>query len=145
MKSSKIVPLRQFRVYPETGTSLYWTVMLFSTVKEMRKHHAVYRGVVNADSADDTRLGTAYNALALCASTRTVYYRKGKKPRYDPCLGRIYLNFDHIGAGVLSHEASHATRYYLNRQGLSLDPPEMDERFADIVGNIVKGMTRRIW
>jgi len=138
-------PLRSFRVYPERR-SLYWEVRFYRDVPTMRLAYGFYRGKVSSKVSDGTARNfvRAEKALAITAATTFVNFRHGRQ-RTSPVLGRLFFAFGSCGAMILSHEAAHATRYYLIRMGVKLDDPETDERFARILGDIVRDIAKEIW
>lgn len=143
-------PVRRFRVFPERRTTLYWTVEVYSNLRDMRLAYALYRGIVNSNMKDTSRLGPGRKAQALCAGTTIIKFPR-KRPghprrgRISPSMGVIFLSLGYVGGGIVSHEACHAARYYFERLKVPLQRPEMDERFAYAVGDIVRAIARRVW
>ncbi len=138
-------PLRSFRVYPEKK-SLYWEVQLYPDVQSMRLAYLNYRGKILPKISDGTakKFVRAERALAVTAGTTFVRYTNGRA-RTFPVMGRIFFAFGKCGGMIVSHECAHATRYYFNRMKIKMDDPKTDERFAQVLGDMVYAIGKEIW
>lgn len=128
--------MKRFRAYCE-NRSLYVEVRVYQDLKRMRRDLLKREGPGFSD------------AFGAFCSMEVVSYKSGKA-RKKPIIGTMYL-LESVGAGILSHECTHAALRWAERIGLGeLDNSSgwschSEERFCWVVGNLVSKIGRTIW
>lgn len=92
------------RVHPD-AKGRYYLVVLFRTLKAMRK----------AFASMGYRWNHVKKALGVCENSTHVSFRKGSKARVHPCCGIVLLTKGYEGAGIATHEFTHAGLGFMRR------------------------------
>lgn len=108
------------RVYPDNKTR-YYVVVLFKSKTAMRKAFA--------------SLGYTWNhvrrALGMCESFKSISYQKSSEGRMAPLCGLVFLVKGYEGAGIASHEFTHAGIGFMRRN--QLDFKDLESSGSGIV------------
>lgn len=99
---------KKFRIYPE-DKSLFFRVRVFESKEKMYEHF---------DGVKENYPGQEKNFEAICLNHKIEKKYPSSGWRLTPEVGEIWFYEDCIGGGIVSHEATHATMYYLERNGL---------------------------
>ena len=114
MASGKNEPVFSCRAYPDfcrTGKrGQYFDVRVFASIEDLRKATGAVDAAACFDGFDHHRLGNRTRKIGVLS----FYYPK-------------------IGAGIVSHEATHAALYWASKNGL-----DDEELVALAVGEIVR-------
>lgn len=135
LKPSQV--LACFRVYPGRKRTLYFSVVVFTTKKDMNR-------IVNRSVPKNCRRSKSFAAM-VCSSKR-IKFPKNKPRRTSPCLGEIFFYRDSLRMGIICHESGHAALAYCER--MKIDPmqdvqrqgyaSDGEEKFCWALGNIAR-------
>jgi hypothetical protein len=110
----------------------YYRVLIFPAREAMYQHDRRWnrnRGI---------RTGRM-RFLAIVHSFETLYFKAGRWHSAKR-IGDILFQRENIGVGIVSHEMTHAARYYLQawRPRLGWKTPRFDETMAWVQGELVR-------
>jgi hypothetical protein len=132
-----------FRISPERGDKRFYRVLIFPT-KALMYHYFDLR---HARRRIEYRLGfepsLAHDFAALTTGYETYRRHRGREVLTND-VGEILFHEGFLGAGVVSHEMTHAALFWLERVGLSaqdLADPSVEERLCLVVGHLC----RKFW
>ena len=127
--SSSSKPLR-FPLYPSRGDRHYFTVVLFGSLREMRRYDQTLTRTVSRSSR--------FVARMICFT-----------PSGSSRLGELLFCLPYAGSGTIAHEMTHAALHYWTRHRKGdFDPcgdDKDDERLADTVDRLVRQYWSRFW
>jgi hypothetical protein len=132
-----------FRVYPDRAKTCYYVVYIFRTEAEMFNHFQR----TNIDPQMDTG---KLDFLAVCQGWDRFTIEAGKRRKRHPEIGQILFCVGQMGAGIVSHELTHATTYWAGRRtklrfaDLHADKAT-DERYAWAQGHMVSQFWTKFW
>lgn len=128
-----------FRVYCEKGKPFYYQVYIFDTIEAMQRHFTqTNRNVRWQRGASEGRLG--FEAIAQSWEREKYNGRKIAVRRTN--IGQILFYAGNLGAGIVSHEMTHATTFWAHRTA-KMDLSKLyssrriDERYAWVQGYLV--------
>jgi len=117
------------------GTTDWYRVLIFPRVSQM--HEFYHRQWTSGEVCDCRRM---HKGKMDCQFLGQVSYIRPRPP--DGSLGQIIFCAKAIGAGVVSHEMTHAAVFYLrNHRGMNISNSKNDERLAYLQGDL----TRDFW
>ncbi len=126
-----------FRVYCDAaGKRRYYKVFIFRTEEQMYEHFKK----TNTQSRWKRGGIGKLNFVAVCQGYRR--YDVKRRGRLLPDIGQILFTADRLGAGVVSHEMTHAVIYWADTH-TKIDLAKIasstrtDERIALVQGNLV--------
>jgi hypothetical protein len=127
-----------FRVYPEKDRHYFYIAYVFRDKATMYRHFEVsnieteWKKGVNKTNGNFDAVTQSWHGWD--------YSGKRGRPRLSRNLGQILFYVDGVGAGVVSHEMSHATLHFFERKRVSsakLYDHKLQERFCWIQGHLV--------
>lgn len=134
--------IKQFKVYPDAGWC-WIEVFIHRTKKDMHQH------------VDRTGGGVIGNYAGLSRGGWSVWIHKNGSETLTGRIGEIHLYRGALGAGTVSHEATHHTfRYFQFRSRFKLprfsrksgvNVSEQEENFCWVVGSITNQIYRQWW
>ncbi len=136
-----------FRVHPNDDRQHYYTVLVFDERYQMHLFHQKQIGLIQAQEASAlssdavTRLG---EFEALTSSWRVEASDSTRQAHSDLNLGQILFYQKRLGAGIVSHEMTHAALFWLERIGRLADlatDADVQEQCCQVQGNL----TRQFW
>jgi len=131
-----------FRIYPDRAKSCYYVVHIFHTEAKMYEH---FRRT-NIDPGHTGQL----DFRAICQGWSRYTVRDDKRLKRHPEIGQILFWAGNMGAGVVSHELTHATTYWAGRRtrlplGELYSNRVADERYAWALGHLVAQFWTKYW
>lgn len=152
VKGKRPKPLVSFRFYPGqsfTGkTGLYFGVVVFRTLREMRKH---------AKHVNDAKFSVR-NTLGLVQGWTRYHFFDGKQVGVYKEMGEIVLAQRHCGVRIVSHEVTHAMLRWAERKKLDqkwlrgegnkkngLVSADVEEPMCYAVGDMCAQIYDRLW
>ena len=135
--------LTRFRVKPEPEDNPHYYQVLISPDKpSMYATWARWREKwgLDADDADDPP-----NFEAITHGFDGVMIDKDGTETDDPCIGFLCFHMNNMGAGVVSHEMSHAALFWFKRLHIPLARLEKDAAVAERFCLAQGLMVRQFW
>ena len=121
------------------GTRNWYRVLIFPRVNQMHEFYDAQWKSGEVCSCKHQHRGKIDRGFL-----GQVNYIRPKMP--DGSLGQILLCKKAIGAGIVSHEMTHAAVFYLrNHQGMNISNPRNDERLAYLQGDLTREFWREWW
>ena len=133
-----------FRVKPNPTKPHFYEVRIFDTKAAMVAHwHKRHESGYFTDKS--TGSGVVRKFEAIASSSEKLEQWSDGRWRKTPWLGEVLFYKSFMGAGIVSHEMSHAGLYWLTRnkdtsKGFNLSRRD-DEKLAEAVGEL----SRQFW
>lgn len=115
----------KFKIYPNRKKSDYYLAFIFDTKEEMLLFHKI--------TYQSFKWKYHRKFEAICTYWRTIYPVKKRK-----MIGHVLFYKGYIGAGVVSHEFSHAAFFYLTCKLNKPHNKKTDEQFCTYQGEMVR-------
>jgi hypothetical protein len=133
-----------FQVKPNPAKPQYYNVLVFETKAAMHAHWQEQLRI-GCWGAIRKANGTVHSSFEAQATNSRRYALKAGRWHKSDNIGEIIFYRDFLGAGVVSHEMTHAALYWVTSKkntdfGYRLDFKD-DERLAEAVGQ----MCRQFW
>jgi hypothetical protein len=144
--------VHKFRIYPEKDRFRYYTVFVFPSKRAMYTYFREQRGILDRVDGTD-RCNGECNFQALATGWTVCNYGPDKTETINERdIGQILCHQGRIGAGLISHEMTHAALFWAARE--KLNPKRVvcgegnraeHERFCTVQGNLVRQFWLRWW
>jgi len=123
-----------FNIYPEKDRRYFYKVVVFPDHAAMHAYFRSARG-----QGDKFVAVTLSWPLDVCRKLS----RNSKNKRR--CMGEILFDLTCVGAEIVTHEMTHAATHYAELKKINpFKNAAQNERFADIQGNLVHQMVKRL-
>jgi len=98
---------------------------------------------------EQVRLGLRRSTGKLNFKAQATWWGAGALPRHPNCVGQVIMVIDQVGAGLVSHEMTHAALYYLQgtmrRPAVDWRNKRLEEELAYLQGALTAGFWREWW
>jgi hypothetical protein len=137
----------RFRIYPNDDRQHYYTVFVFDERYQMHVFHQKQIDVIQAQEPSVSALAETNlfgDFEAITSAWRVEAVDVSRQPASDLNLGQILFYKKRLGAGIVSHEMTHAAFFWMERRGmlaaLATDA-DVQEQCCLVQGNL----TQQFW